>query len=107
MARAVRKALPRCDVAARYRRRFLAAFLRFALPPRRRARALGRFFAVFFFAFGRAAFLFFGRGLGALIGSSLIGEGIGGVAGAGGYNGSIMPGPVQLLSEKSVGSSIG
>ena len=48
-----------------------------------------------------------GRGLGAPIGSGRIGAGAGGVDGAGGYIGSIMPGPVQLLSGKSVGSSIG
>jgi len=76
--------------------------------PRRFALAFGRFLAaLFFFALGRDAFLFFfagGRGLGAAIGSPI---GIGGVDGAGGYIGSIMPGPVQLLSEKSVGSSIG
>jgi len=85
-----------------------AAFFRFAFP-RRFARALGRFFAAFLFAFGRAAFLFFfaGRSRGAPIGSCFIGAGAGGVEGAGGYIGSIMPGPVQLLSEKSVGSSIG
>jgi hypothetical protein len=85
------------------RRRFFAGFLRFAL-------ALGRLLPAFFFALGRAAFFRFfaaGRGLGAPIGSGRIGAGAGGVDGAGGYIGSIMPGPVQLLSGKSVGSSIG
>jgi hypothetical protein len=74
------------------------------------ALALGRFFAAFFFALGRDAFFFFvaaRRGFGISLRSSRIGMGVGGVAGAGGYIGSIMPGPVQLLSEKSVGSSIG
>jgi len=61
--------------------------------------------AAFFFAFGLAAFRFLVAGrLGAPIGCDI---GAGGVGGAGGYIGSIMPGPVQLLSEKSVGSSIG
>jgi hypothetical protein len=69
------------------------------------ALAFGRFAAVF--AFGRfAAFLFFLTGFrfGA---ASLIGAGGGSGGGGGGYIGSIMPGPVQLLSEKSLGSSIG
>jgi len=99
VARAVRKALPQCDAGVFYRRRLRAGF-RFAL-------VRGRFRAAFFFAFGRDAFFFFlaaGRGFGISRGSSRIGAG--GVAGAGGYSGSIMPGPVQLLSEKSVGSSI-
>src|SRR5256885_10038789 len=39
-------------------------------------------------------------------GSSIIGAGCGEGAEGGGYSGSIMPGPVQLLSEKSLGSSI-
>jgi hypothetical protein len=72
--------------------------------------AFGRRFAAFFFALGLAGFLFFflaGFGLGAAIGSPLIGAGAGGVGGAGGYIGSIIPEPGQLLSEKSVGSSIG
>jgi hypothetical protein len=72
--------------------------------------ARGRFFAAFFFALGRAAFLRrrdAGFAFGAPIGASRIGAGAGGIGGAGGYVGSIMPGPVQLLSEKSVGSSIG
>src|SRR5207245_2578651 len=106
MARATRTALPRGDVDGCERRRLLAAFFRLALG-RRFALALGRFVAAFRFALGRDAFFFFyaaGRGLGAAIGSPI---GIGGVVGAGGYIGSIMPGPVQLLSEKSVGSSIG
>jgi len=69
---------------------------------------LGRFFPPFFFAFALDAFFFFfGRGLGAPIGCSRIGMEVGGVGVAGGYIGSIMPGPVQLLSAKSVGSSIG
>jgi len=69
---------------------------------------LGRFFAAFFFAFGLDAFrLFAGFGRGADIGSSLMGAGAGGVGGAGGYIGSIMPEPVQLLYEKSVDASIG
>jgi hypothetical protein len=76
----------------------------------RLALARGRFFAAFFFALGRAAFLRrrdAGFDFGAPIGCSRIGAGAGGIGGAGGYVGSIMPGPVQLLSEKSVGSSIG
>ncbi|HEX9418910.1 MAG TPA: hypothetical protein VGA81_07645 [Methylomirabilota bacterium] len=85
-----------------------AAFRRFVLPPRF-ARALGRFLPAFFLALDLAGFLrfFAGFGRGAVIGSSLIGAGAGGVIGAGGYIGSIMPEPVQLLSEKSVGASIG
>jgi hypothetical protein len=108
MARAIRTTLPWSDVDVCYRRRLLAAFLRFPLPPRF-AFALARFLVDFFFAFGRDAFFLFffaGRGLGA-IGSSLIGAGAGGVEGAGGYIGSIMPDPVQLLSEKSLDSGIG
>ncbi|HYL21616.1 MAG TPA: hypothetical protein VEU74_07630 [Gemmatimonadales bacterium] len=107
MARAIRTALPRCDVEVYYRRRFFAAFFRF-FPPLF-AFALGRRFAAFFFALGLAAFLFFffaGFGRGAPIGSPIIGAGAGGVGGAGGYIGSIIPEPGQLLSEKSVGSSI-
>jgi len=78
-----------------------------AFPPRF-AFALGRRFAAFFFAFGRDAFLFFaGFGRGAAIGSRIIGAGVGGVGGAGGYMGSIIPDPGQLLSEKSVDSTIG
>jgi hypothetical protein len=69
---------------------------------------LGRFLPAFFLALDLAGFFFFaGFGRGAVIGSSLIGAGAGGVIGAGGYIGSIMPEPVQLLSEKSVGASIG
>src|SRR5437870_4316553 len=45
--------------------------------------------------------------LGAAAGSSIIGAGLGIGGGDGGYIGSIMPGPGQLLSEKSFGSSIG
>ncbi|PYP59120.1 MAG: hypothetical protein DMD44_05930 [Gemmatimonadetes bacterium] len=72
------------------------------------ALARGRFFAARFFALGLAAFrLAAGFRRGEPIGSSIIGAGVGGVGGAGGYSGSIIPGPVQLLSEKSVGSSIG
>jgi hypothetical protein len=71
--------------------------------------AFGRFFPAFFLALDLAGFLFFfaGFGRGAVIGSSLIGAGVGGDIGAGGYSGSIIPEPVQLLSEKSVGASIG
>src|SRR5690348_14581845 len=76
MARAIRTALPRCDVEVCYRRRFFAAF----------------FFLL--------------AGFGAPIGSPIIGAGAGGVGGAGGYIGSIIPEPGQLLSEKSVGWSI-
>jgi hypothetical protein len=77
------------------------------LPPRF-ALARGRFFAARFFALGLAAFrLAAGLRRGDAIGSSIIGAGVGGVGAAGGYSGSIIPGPVQLLSEKSVGSSIG
>jgi hypothetical protein len=85
----------------------LVAFFRLAFP-RRFALALGRRFAAFFrLAFGRAGFRFFaGFGRGAAIGSRM-GAGLGGVGGAGGYIGSIIPEPGQLLSEKSVGSSIG
>jgi hypothetical protein len=86
-----------------YRRRFFAVFFRF-LPPFF-AFAFGRRFAAFFFAFGLAAF-FFLAGFGAPIGSPIIGAGAGGVGGAGGYIGSIIPEPGQLLSEKSVGWSI-
>ncbi|HYT83909.1 MAG TPA: hypothetical protein VEK86_10675 [Gemmatimonadales bacterium] len=69
--------------------------------------ALGRFLPPCF-ALGRfVAFLFFFAGLAVgAAGCSLIGVGVGSGA-DGGYIGSIMPGPVQLLSEKSVGSSIG
>jgi hypothetical protein len=78
--------------------------LRLALPPRF-ALALGRRFATFFLALARAGLRFFaGFGVGAAIGWRI---GIGGVGGAGGYIGSIIPEPGQLLSEKSVGSSIG
>jgi hypothetical protein len=74
------------------------------------ALALGRFRAACF-AFGRFAafFGFFAAGFrfGALIGSSAIGPGVGAGAGGGGYVGSIMPEPVQLLSEKSFDLSIG
>ncbi|HEV2750821.1 MAG TPA: hypothetical protein VGV12_09900 [Gemmatimonadales bacterium] len=89
-----------------YRRRFFAAFFRFLL--RFFAFAFGRRFAAFFFALGLAAFFFFlaGFGRGAPIGSPIIGPGAGGVGGAGGYIGSIIPEPGQLLSEKSVGWSI-
>jgi hypothetical protein len=89
-----------------YRRRFFAAFFRFF--PLLFAFALGRRFAAFFFALGLAAFLFFLAGFGrdAPIGSPIIGAGAGGVGGAGGYIGSIIPEPGQLLSEKSVGSNI-
>src|SRR5690349_24561355 len=103
MARAIRTALPRCDVEECYRRRFFAAFFRF-FPPFF-AFAFGRRFAAFFFALGLAAF-FFLAGFGAPIGSPIIGAGAGGVGGAGGYIGSIIPEPGQLLSEKSVGWSI-
>lgn len=106
MARAIRSALPRCDVEGCYRRRFFVAFLRFAFPPRF-ALAFGRRFAAFFFALGRVAFFFAGLGRGGAIGSRIIGAGVGGVGGAGGYIGSIIPDPGQLLSEKSVGSTIG
>jgi hypothetical protein len=70
---------------------------------------LGRFLPAFFFAFGRDGFFrfFAGFGRGADIGSFLMGAGAGGVGGAGGYIGSIIPEPVQLLSEKSVDASIG
>ena len=69
---------------------------------------MGRFLPAFFLALDLAGFLFFaGFGRGAVIGSSLIGAGAGGVIGAGGYIGSIIPEPVQLLSEKSVDASIG
>jgi hypothetical protein len=70
---------------------------------------LGRFLPARFLALDLAGFFrfFAGFGRGAVIGSSLIGAGAGGVIGAGGYIGSIMPEPVQLLSEKSVGASIG
>ncbi|HVH08162.1 MAG TPA: hypothetical protein VM736_00065 [Gemmatimonadales bacterium] len=75
----------------------------------RRAFARGRFFAPRdFLAFGRDAFRFAaGFRRGAAAGSSIIGAGVGGVDGAGGYSGSAMPEPGQLLSEKSLGSSIG
>ncbi|HVH68020.1 MAG TPA: hypothetical protein VM716_09145 [Gemmatimonadales bacterium] len=69
---------------------------------------MGRRFAAFFLALDRAGFLFFaGFGVGDVIGSRVIGEGAGGIGGDGGYIGSIIPEPGQLLSEKSVGSSIG
>jgi len=73
------------------------------------ARALGRFLPAFFLALDLAGFLrfFAGFGRGAVIGSSRIGAGAGGVMGDGGYIGSIIPEPVQLLSEKSVDASIG
>jgi hypothetical protein len=90
-----------------YRRRFFAAFFRF-LPPFF-AFAFGRRFAAFFFFFfalGLDAFFLAGFGRGAPIGSPIIGAGAGGVGGAGGYIGSIIPEPGQLLSEKSVGWSI-
>ena len=103
MARAIRTALPQCHVEVCYRRRFFAAFFRF-LPA---FFALGRRFAAFFFALGLAVFfLLAGFGRGAPIGSRIIGAGAGGVGGAGGYIGSIIPEPGQLLSEKSVGWSI-
>jgi hypothetical protein len=78
-----------------------------ALP--RFARALGRFLPAFFLALGLDGFFrfFAGFGRGADIGSSRIGAGAGGIEGAGGYIGSIIPEPVQLLSEKSVDASIG
>lgn len=78
------------------------------MPPRF-ARALGRFLPAFFLALGLDGFFrfFAGFGRGADIGSSRIGAGAGGIEGAGGYIGSIIPEPGQLLSEKSVGSSIG
>jgi len=64
-----------------------------------------------FFAFGRLAafFGFFAAGFafGALIGSSSIDPGVGAGAGGGGYVGSIMPEPLQPLSEKSLDLSIG
>jgi hypothetical protein len=65
--------------------------------------------AAFFLALGLAGFLrfFAGLGRGAVMGSSRIGAGAGGDIGAGGYIGSIIPEPVQLLSEKSVGARIG
>ncbi|OLB07386.1 MAG: hypothetical protein AUH06_05570 [Gemmatimonadetes bacterium 13_2_20CM_69_27] len=89
------------------RRRRFAAFFRFA-P--RLALPFGRFLAAFF-ALGRFAAFFFLRAgafrLGASSGSSIIGAGLGIGGGDGGYIGSIMPEPVQLLSEKSFGSSIG
>jgi hypothetical protein len=68
---------------------------------------LGRFLPAFFLALDLAGFFrfFAGFGRGAVIGSSRIGAG--GVGGAGGYIGSIIPEPVQLLSEKSVDASIG
>jgi hypothetical protein len=107
MARAIRSALPQCHVQVISRRRFFDAFFRLAFPPRL-ALALGRRFAAFFLAFDRAGLRFFaGFGVGAAMGSRIIGEGEGGVGGAGGYIGSIIPEPGQLLSEKSVGSSIG
>jgi hypothetical protein len=88
-----------------YRRRFFAAFFRFLLPFF--AFAFGRRFAAFFFALGLVAFFFLaGFGRGAPIGSPIIDPGAGGVGGAGGYIGSIIPEPGQLLSEKSVGWSI-
>jgi len=71
--------------------------------------AFGRLLAAFF-ALGRFAAFFFRAGAlrrGASAGSSIIGAGLGIGGGDGGYIGSIMPGPVQLLSEKSFGSSIG
>ncbi|HYL55400.1 MAG TPA: hypothetical protein VEU73_07465 [Gemmatimonadales bacterium] len=102
--RAIRTALPRCDVEVCYRRRFFAAFFRF-LPPFF-AFAFGRRFAAFFFALGLDDFFLAGFGRGAPIGSPIIGAGAGGVGGAGGYIGSIIPEPGQLLSEKSVGWSI-
>jgi len=84
--------------------------LGFARP---RALARGRDFFAFFRALGRDAFFFragarfaFGR---VLLGSPIIGAGVGaeGWDGIDGIIGSIMPGPVQPLSEKSVSSSIG
>jgi len=70
---------------------------------------LGRFLPAFFLALGLDGFFrfFAGFGRGADIGSSPIGAGAGGIEGAGGYIGSIIPEPVQLLSEKSVDASIG
>jgi len=69
---------------------------------------LGRFLPAFFLALGLAGFRFFaGLGRGAVIGSSRIGAGAGGVIGVGGYIGSIIPEAGQLLSDKSVGARIG
>jgi len=75
--------------------------------------ARGRVFFAFFRALGRDAFflrvgarLAFGAALrGSPIGDA--GVGAGGWEGIDGISGSIMPGPVQPLSEKSVSSSIG
>ncbi|PYP30158.1 MAG: hypothetical protein DMD47_10350, partial [Gemmatimonadetes bacterium] len=75
----------------------------FFLPPFL-ALALGRDLLAFFRALGREGFRRFLFLVGA--GSSIIGAGCGEGAEGGGYIGSIMPGPVQLLSEKSFGSSI-
>jgi len=75
----------------------------FFLPPFL-ALALGRDLLAFLRALGREGFRRFLLLAGA--GSSIIGAGCGEGAEGGGYSGSIMPGPVQLLSEKSLGSSI-
>ena len=54
-------------------------------------------------AFGRAAFFAFGFRAGMLDSSAIgEGEGVDGIEGIEGISGSIMPGPVQPLSEKSV-----
>src|SRR5881396_3559937 len=102
--RAIQEALPRTDAEGS-----LAATLPCRLLPPRFARALGRFLPAFFLALGLDGFFrfFAGFGRGADIGSSRIGAGAGGIEGAGGYIGSIIPEPVQLLSEKSVDASIG
>jgi len=70
---------------------------------------LGRFLPAFFLALGLDGFFVSSPALAgaADIGSSRIGAGVGGIEGAGGYIGSIIPEPVQLLSEKSVDASIG
>src|SRR2546422_10186473 len=62
-----------------------------------------------FLALGLDGFFrfFAGFGRGADIGSSRIGAGAGGIEGAGGDIGSIIPEPVQPLSEKTVDAGIG
>src|SRR2546430_8889502 len=84
------------------RRRLLAP--RFFFLPPFLALALGRVLLAFFRALGRDGlrrFLFL-----AGAGSSIIGAGCGEGAEGGGYSGSIMPGPGQPPSQKSLGSSI-
>jgi hypothetical protein len=76
--------------------------------------ARGRARFAFFFAFGRVAFFFrFAAGRAGfrapIFGSPIMGAGAGagGCMGVDGIIGSIIPGPVQPLSEKSVCWSIG